>query len=78
MNERALPCQGEKWRHFKNKEYKILAVAVHTETDEQLVVYQALYGENRIYARPIEMFMSEVDKKKYPDSQQKWRFEKVK
>ena len=75
--ERDLPYNGEIWRHFKNKRYKIIAIAQHTETDEQLVVYQAMYGNEGIYARPLDMFMSEVDREKYPDVEQEYRFERI-
>ena len=65
------------YRHFKGKFYKVIAVATHTETDEQLVVYQALYGNYGYFVRPLESFISKVDQDKYPEADQEYRFERI-
>lgn len=68
---------GRRYRHFKGKEYTVLSLAEHTETGETLVIYRAEYGEHKFYARPLVMFESEVDREKYPDVTQKYRFELI-
>lgn len=55
--------------------YQIVAVAKHSETQELMVVYKALYGEKGTWVRPYEMFMGKVDKEKYPEVKQRYRFE---
>jgi hypothetical protein len=70
-----IPEPNEIYRHFKGGFYRIISLAEHTETGETLVVYQALYGESRIFARPLSSFMEPVDKIRYPETVQEMRFE---
>lgn len=73
--DRPLPKKGEKYKHFKlGKIVTVIGVSRHTETEELTVVYEY---EGTIWSRPLKMFMSEVDREKYPNATQKYRFEKV-
>lgn len=71
------------WRHFKGSTAVVITVATHSETGEPLVIYRCTGNTkesnhgNGIYARPLSMFLSEVDHEKYPDATQEHRFERI-
>lgn len=75
---------GRVYHHFKGFTAIVIAIAKHTETGETLVVYECTgtgfdnTHTDGVYARPIDMFLSEVDHEKYPDVEQKYRFELIK
>lgn len=75
MEERIAP--GDVVRHFKGNLYEVLCFARDSETQAELVVYRALYGERGVWVRPKAMFLSPVDRDKYPDAGQIYRFERV-
>lgn len=72
--ERKIKIHGV-YRHFKGKFYIVEDIAFHSETKEEYVVYRQLYGDNTLWVREKGMFLSEVDRIKYPDAKQQYRFE---
>ena len=74
MEKENLKIKGV-YKHFKNNYYILEDVATHSETGEKYAVYRQLYGNGELYIRPLDMFLSEVDKNKYPNVKQKYRFQ---
>lgn len=66
---------GRIYRHFKGDYYLVEDIVIHSETGEKMVLYRQLYCDGKRYVRPYAMFTSKVDKVKYPDAQQEYRFQ---
>ncbi|MCM1161625.1 MAG: DUF1653 domain-containing protein [Roseburia sp.] len=71
------PKPYEIYEHFKGNRYQIITLAQHSETEEDMVVYQAMYGEYKMYVRSLTQFMGMVDETKYPEKKGQYRFQKV-
>lgn len=74
---------GKVYRHFKGNEYKVIAIGYDSESNndeelKRLVIYEDTHKEHKVWVRPYDMFISKVDKEKYPDVKQEYRFEEIK
>ena len=74
MLERKIKIKGV-YQHFKGNYYLVEDIGIGREDDKEYVIYRALYGEGKLYIRPLDMFLSELDHQKYPNVEQKYRFE---
>lgn len=68
---------GKRFKHFKGNIYKVIEVGIHSENAGCMVIYVSESDESLVWVRPLEMFLSDVDKLKYPDVKQKLRFEEL-
>lgn len=71
------PKPFQRYRHFKGNEYQVICIAKDADTGEDVVVYQALYGDYAVYTRLLSQFLSQVDHEKYPNAVQKYRFQEI-
>lgn len=74
MEESRIVKEGQVYKHFKGTMHRIICIAKHSETKEDMVVYTH-DDDNEVWARPLDMFLSEVDHEKYPEIKQRYRFE---
>ena len=63
------------YKHFKGDYYIVEGIGIHSETKEKYVIYKGLYGQNEVYLRPLDMFLEKVDRVKYPNVKQEYRFQ---
>ena len=75
---REMPKRGEVYRHFKGSWYKVIGIAIDSISENKLVIYQSLAGEKMLFAKPVDSFLEEVDRRKYPWTIQRYRMEKFK
>ena len=68
---------GKTYRHFKGNLYKVIDIVKDSESDGEIVIYEAQYGDHTRWARPYDMFISKVDKDKYPEVKQTYRFQQI-
>ncbi len=68
---------GKTYRHFKGNLYKVIDIVKDSESDGEVVIYEAQYGDHTRWARPYDMFISKVDKDKYPEVKQTYRFQQI-
>ncbi len=68
---------GKTYRHFKGQLYKVLCIATDSETNEEVVVYEALYGKHLIWTMPYEKFAEKIESEDYTDLDQEYRFEQI-
>lgn len=75
--DRPIPAPYEQYHHFKGKDYQVIALATKEDDGQELVIYQALYADHKIWARSLESFLGKVDRVRYPDASQQYRFERI-